>query len=62
MPGMLAKINDLFAINSVNITGQHLETRGDIGYAIIDVDDEQGPALASKIAALPGTIRSRLVY
>ena len=62
MPGMLAKINDLFAVNSVNITGQHLETRGDIGYAIIDVDDEQGPALASKIAALPGTIRSRLVY
>lgn len=46
----------------LNITGQHLETRGDIGYAIIDVDDEQGPALASKIAALPGTIRSRLVY
>lgn len=62
MPGMLAKINDMFAINGVNITGQHLETRGDIGYAIIDVDDEKGPALAGKLAGLPGTIRSRLIY
>jgi D-3-phosphoglycerate dehydrogenase / 2-oxoglutarate reductase len=62
VPGMLAHINDLFAENGVNITGQHLETRGDIGYAIIDVDDEKGPALAGKLAALSGTIRARLVY
>jgi D-3-phosphoglycerate dehydrogenase / 2-oxoglutarate reductase len=62
VPGMMASINELFAKGGVNITGQHLETRGAIGYAIIDVDDDKGPALAGKIAALPGTIRSRMVY
>ena len=62
VPGMLAHINDLFARNSVNITGQHLETRGDIGYALIDVADDKGTGLAGKLAALPGTIRSRQVY
>ena len=62
VPGMMARINELFAKNGVNITGQHLETRSDIGYALIDVADEKGIALAGKLAALPGTIRSRLVY
>ena len=62
VPGMLAKINKLFAQNHVNISGQHLQTRGQIGYSLIDVDDVKGPALAGKMAALPGTIRSRLVY
>jgi D-3-phosphoglycerate dehydrogenase len=62
VPGMMARINELFAKNGVNITGQHLETRGDTGYALIDVADEKGTALAGKLAALPGTIRSRLVY
>ena len=61
-PGMLARINELFAKHGINITGQHLETRGEIGYAVIDVDDDKGPAVAPKLAALPGTIRSRLVY
>ncbi len=62
VPGMLAHINELFARNGVNITGQHLETRGEVGYALIDVADERGPGLAGKLAALPGTIRSRQVY
>jgi len=59
---MLAKINKLVAQNHVNISGQHLQTRGHVGYSLIDVDDVKGPALAGKMAALPGTIRSRLVY
>jgi D-3-phosphoglycerate dehydrogenase len=62
VPGQMAHINELFAKNGVNITGQHLETRGEIGYALIDVADEKGTALVGKLAALPGTIRSRLVY
>jgi D-3-phosphoglycerate dehydrogenase len=62
VPGMLARINELFAKNGVNIAGQHLETRGDIGYAVIDADGEVGAALVAKVSSLPGTIRSRLVY
>ncbi|MGZ8440087.1 MAG: phosphoglycerate dehydrogenase [Candidatus Deferrimicrobiaceae bacterium] len=62
IPGMLAQINDVFARRNVNIAGQHLETRGTIGYAIIDVDSPCGTAILSDLEAIPGTIRARLVY
>ena len=62
IPGMLAQINDVFARRNVNISGQHLETRGTIGYAIIDVDSPCGTGILSDLEAIPGTIRARLVY
>jgi D-3-phosphoglycerate dehydrogenase len=62
IPGMLAQINDVFARRNINIAGQHLETRGTIGYAIIDVDSPCGTGILSDLEAIPGTIRARLVY
>ena len=62
IPGMLARINDVFARRNVNIAGQHLETRGTIGYAIIDVDDPCETGILSELEAIPNTIRARLVY
>jgi D-3-phosphoglycerate dehydrogenase len=59
---MLAQINDVFARRNINIAGQHLETRGTIGYAIIDVDSPCGTEILSDLEAIPGTIRARLVY
>ncbi len=62
IPGMLARINDVFAQRNVNIAGQHLETRGSVGYAIIDVDGPGNAGILSDLEAIPGTIRVRLVY
>ena len=62
IPGMLAKINEVFARRDVNISGQHLETRGAIGYAIIDVDGPCGKGILPELEAIPNTIRARLVY
>lgn len=62
IPGMLARINEVFARRDVNISGQHLETRGTIGYAIIDVDGPCGKEILPELAAIPNTIRARLVY
>jgi D-3-phosphoglycerate dehydrogenase / 2-oxoglutarate reductase len=62
VPGMLARINELFAEHGVNIAGQHLETRGEVGYALVDVDDERGLDLVANLSAIPGTLRARLVY
>jgi D-3-phosphoglycerate dehydrogenase len=36
VPGVLAEFNALFAHESDNITGQHLATRGDLGYVVAD--------------------------
>ncbi|TFH31693.1 MAG: hypothetical protein E4G97_03805 [Deltaproteobacteria bacterium] len=59
---MLARINDVFAQRNVNIAGQHLETRGAIGYAIIDVEGPCNEGILSDLEAIPGTIRVHLVY
>jgi D-3-phosphoglycerate dehydrogenase len=62
LPGMLAKINDLFARNGVNITGQRLETRGRLGYALIDVAQGCDLGIVEELRRIPNTIRTRLVY
>jgi D-3-phosphoglycerate dehydrogenase len=62
IPGMLAKINDLFARHGVNISGQRLETRGALGYALTDVAAECDPRLEEELRRIPHTIRARRVY
>ena len=62
LPGMLAKINDIFARNGVNIAGQRLETRGHLGYALIDVAQGCDVGLVEELRRIPNTIRTRLVY
>jgi len=63
-PGMLSRINELFSQSGVNIEGQHLQTSGKIGYVVIDVSaaDAQAEALKDGLAAIPGTLRTRLLY
>jgi D-3-phosphoglycerate dehydrogenase len=62
VPGMLAKINDLFARYGVNIAGQRLETRGRLGYALIDVAHGCDLGIVEELRRIPQTIRARLVY
>jgi len=62
IPGMLAKINDLFARHGVNIVGQRLETRGTLGYALIDVAHGCDLEVVEELRRIPNTIRARLVY
>jgi D-3-phosphoglycerate dehydrogenase len=62
IPGMLAKINDLFARHGVNIAGQRLETRGALGYALIDVVAGCDLGIVEGLRRIPHTIRARIVY
>lgn len=62
IPGMLAKINELFARNGVNIAGQNLQTRGSIGYAVIDINGNVEQDIMDALGKIPHTIRSRVVY
>lgn len=63
-PGMLSRINDLFSKGEVNIEGQYLQTSGNIGYVVIDIAaaDHQAEALREQLAAISGTLRTRLLY
>lgn len=62
IPGMLAKINDLFARNGINISGQRLETRGTLGYGLIDVETGCDLGVVEELRRIPHTIRARIVY
>jgi D-3-phosphoglycerate dehydrogenase len=58
-PGVLAAINGVFAAEKVNIDGQILGTRGEIGYVITDVGAAPGPQVTAALKSLPETIRLR---
>ena len=64
VPGVLSRINDVFSQGGVNINGQHLQTEGDLGYVVIDVSapEAQSEGLREQLAAIPGTVRTRLLY
>ena len=64
VPGVLSRINDVFSQNGVNINGQYLQTAGDLGYVVIDVSSSemQSESLREQLAAIPGTVRTRLLY
>jgi D-3-phosphoglycerate dehydrogenase len=64
-PGMLSRVNDVFSDHRVNVAAQYLQTSPRIGYVVIDVDaapETDTPALRRELAALDGTIRSRVLY
>ena len=59
MPGMLLHINELLAGRNINIERQVLDTRGELGYAIYDVNAPLEEALVARLQKVPHTIRVR---
>ncbi len=60
VPGILRAINDILADRGINIERQVLDTRGQIGYAIYDINQGCDAALLAKLRAVPQTIRVRV--
>jgi D-3-phosphoglycerate dehydrogenase len=61
VPGVLATINGVLAEHKVNIEGQLLGTRGELGYVLTDVAVDYPPAVLDELAAMPETVRVRLL-
>jgi len=62
VPGILAKINDVFARHNINIVGEFLVTNAQIGYVITDVNAGYDPGVLNELKAIEHTIRFRLLY
>ena len=64
VPGILSKINEVFGERGINIDGQYLRTNPNVGYVVIDVaaDAAQADELRGALAAIPGTLRTRVLY
>src|ERR1700712_3091576 len=62
VPGILAKINDVFARHNINIVGEFLVTNAQIGYVITDVDTGYDTVILNELKAIEHTIKFRLLY
>lgn len=64
VPGMLRQINKAIADGNINVLGQYLATDPELGYVILDIERGAGLSrqLLEDLAAIEGTIRTRVVY
>ncbi|MGC8122013.1 phosphoglycerate dehydrogenase [Marinobacter sp. VGCF2001] len=62
VPGVMSEINQVFSENAINICGQYLQTKEDIGYVVIDVDKAYGELALEKLRQVKGTIRCRVLF
>jgi D-3-phosphoglycerate dehydrogenase / 2-oxoglutarate reductase len=62
VPGILARINQVLADRDINITGQYLKTNERIGYVITDIARDYLTEVVEELAAIPATIRMRVLY
>jgi len=62
VPGIMSAINNVFSDTGVNVSAQYLQTTDAVGYVVIDVDAEYSDVALAQLAAIEGTIRSRVLF
>jgi len=61
VPGVLAAVNATLAEHGVNIEGQLLATRGDLGYVVTDAGSAVDTAVVEALSSRPESVRLRLL-
>jgi D-3-phosphoglycerate dehydrogenase len=61
MPGVLAQVNSILAEHSVNVEGQLLSTRGELGYLLTDIGIDYPENVLTRLRAMSETVRLRVV-
>lgn len=62
VPGVLASVTAILSELGANIEAQQLSTTRDIGYLVMDVDQLLSDAVRERIAALPVSVKTRVLY
>lgn len=62
VPGIMARINTVFAKHDINIVGQFLMTNPDIGYVITDINTQYDKQLFKSLKKIEHTIKFRVLY
>jgi D-3-phosphoglycerate dehydrogenase len=60
-PGVLAAVNGILAEHDVNVEGQLLGTRGEVGYVLTDIGVDYADDVLAQLRAMPQTIRLRVL-
>lgn len=62
VPGILSRINQVFSDSGINIAAQYLQTRGALGYVVVDVDAAYSEAALQELRKIEGTLRCRVLF
>lgn len=62
VPGVLADVTRIVSELGANIEAQQLSTTRDIGYLVMDIDRVLSDAVRERIAALPVSVKTRILY
>ncbi|MBK6461594.1 MAG: phosphoglycerate dehydrogenase [Myxococcales bacterium] len=62
VPGVLRDINSIVSSHDANIRAQVLATDNDVGYLVMDLDDKIAHEVNKDIAALPTSIKTRILF
>ena len=64
VPGLLGRLNETFSSRNLNISGQFLQTDGEIGYVVIEADEPADEARETlrRLRAIEGTVRARILH
>ncbi len=62
IPGIMNKINSVFAEKDINISAQYLQTDEKVGYVVIDIDAKDREVGIHNLKNIPGTIRARALH
>ncbi|HUJ27485.1 MAG TPA: phosphoglycerate dehydrogenase [Myxococcales bacterium] len=62
VPGVLRDINRIVSERNANIRAQVLATDPEVGYVIIDLDNDVSDEVKADISALPTSIKTRILY
>jgi len=60
-PGILAQINGILSEYGINVLGQYLKTKNDLGYVVTDVNSELSREVIEDIKSIPFTISIRVL-
>jgi D-3-phosphoglycerate dehydrogenase / 2-oxoglutarate reductase len=62
VPGVLRDVNNIVSGLNANIAGQMLSTDADIGFLVMDLEQDVAGEVRDRIAALSTNIRTRILY
>ncbi|GAA4415354.1 hypothetical protein GCM10023187_45820 [Nibrella viscosa] len=62
VPGIMGRINQIFAKHDINIQGQYLKTTESIGYVITDIAKNYSEEVVEELKRIEHTIKFRLLY
>lgn len=62
IPGIMQKINEVFASQNINLAAQYLQTSGDVGYVVMDIHSETPETIVPLLKEIPGTLKCRILF